>query len=103
MTCKAEGYKTITQYIKVGDEMANINIEMEAGSDDTDASSVSSNTVTASSSGYQVYIDAPQGGELYVDGKYIGLIPTSFDKRAVLIRYPSGKRLYHQKLFPAGG
>ena len=82
MTCKAEGYKTITQYIKVGDEMANINIEMEAGSDDTDASSVSSNTVTASSSGYQVYIDAPQGGELYVDGKYIGLIPTSFDKKS---------------------
>lgn len=82
MTCKAEGYKTITQYIKVGDEMANINIEMEAGSDDTDTSSVSSNTVTASSSGYQVYIDAPQGGELYVDGKYIGLIPTSFDKKS---------------------
>lgn len=80
-----DGYKTITQYIKVGQEMANINIEMEKGDAETDTqeSSVSGNSaVSEVSDGYQVYIDAPTGAELYVEGKYIGIIPTSFDKKA---------------------
>ena len=82
-----DGYKTITQYIKVGQEMANINIEMEKSNAENDSSagesSVSGNTaVTQASDGFRVYIDAPTGAELYVEGKYIGIIPTSFDKKA---------------------
>ena len=67
--------------------MANINIEMEKSNTEKDDSagegSVSGNSaVTQASDGYQVYIDAPTGAELYVEGKYIGIIPTSFDKKA---------------------
>lgn len=77
-----DGYKTITQYIKVGQEMANINIEMEKSSNASPSGSVSSNSTAATTStGYRVYVDAPVGAELYVEGKYIGLIPASFDKK----------------------
>lgn len=91
----AEGYKTISQYIKVGEEMANINIAMEEADSDSDSEedsdndsdddndSVSGNSVvTATGEGYKVYIDAPEGAELYVNGKYIGILPTSFDKKS---------------------
>lgn len=33
------------------------------------------------SSGYLVYIDSPEQVEVYIDGMYIGLSPTSFDKK----------------------
>ncbi len=92
----AEGYSTLSRYIKVGQEMANISINMEAKDDDSDDddadaeddkdndSSVSGNNAATASdgSGNKVYIDAPEGAELYVDGKYIGIIPTSFDKKS---------------------
>lgn len=104
----AEGYSSISRYIKVGEEMANISINMKeadsdsdsgsgsssgthsesnsdpgSGSDSDSGSSVSSNSVvTAGGEGYKVYIDAPEGAELYVDGKYIGILPASFDKKS---------------------
>nr|MBQ8253540.1 PEGA domain-containing protein [Lachnospiraceae bacterium] len=92
----AEGYSTLSRYIKVGQEMANISIDMEEKKEDSDTDSgdgatpdkdedtVSGNSaITASDgSGYKVYIDAPEEAELYVDGKYIGVIPTSFDKKS---------------------
>lgn len=86
MVVSKEGYQTITEYIKVGQASANINVEMEKSkSDETEKkqeSSVSNNsTATSIKDGYQVYIDAPSGAELYVDGKYAGLIPTSFEKK----------------------
>lgn len=83
-----EGYSTLSRYIKVGQEMANISINMEAsdGSDDDseDDETVSGNSaITATDEGgCKVYIDAPEGAELYVDGKYIGVLPTSFDKKS---------------------
>ena len=93
------GYSTLTRYIKVGQEMANISINMEeakedeSDSDEKDSNdkeedkedeSVSGNSaITAGDEGeYNVYIDAPEGAELYVDGKYIGTIPTSFEKKS---------------------
>lgn len=87
MIVSKEGYQTITEYIKVGQELANINVEMEKAKNTSDDNkkeeSVSGNSYTASvSDGYQVYIDSPSGAELYVEGKYIGIIPTSFDKKA---------------------
>ncbi|MCD8038155.1 MAG: PEGA domain-containing protein [Lachnospiraceae bacterium] len=35
----------------------------------------------ASSSGYRVYIDAPEDVEVYVDGSYIGIAPVDFAKK----------------------
>ena len=84
------GYSTLSRYIKVGQEMANISINMEEASEEDedsvedDKESVSGNSaITAGDEGeYKVYIDAPEGAELYVDSKYIGTIPTSFAKKS---------------------
>ena len=102
MTCgihqirvKANGYKTLTQYIKVGQATANLNIELEESDGKNDEEeeenenespvtdpSVSSNTIEVSEAdGYRVYIDAPVSAELYVDGNYVGIIPTNFAKK----------------------
>ena len=35
----------------------------------------------ANTAGTKVYIDAPSGAELYLDGNYIGVVPTSFAKK----------------------
>lgn len=95
------GYSTLARYIKVGQEMANISIHMEEVKDDDtddddndqdddkeegndeDEESVSGNSAIAPSEedAYKIYIDAPEEAELYVDGKYIGKIPTSFAKK----------------------
>ncbi|MDD2972368.1 MAG: PEGA domain-containing protein [Lachnospiraceae bacterium] len=117
MIAKAEGYKTVTQYIKVGQETATISVELEAQSEeDKDAdmdgdadtensteenedsmiegnSMSSNNTVTAaspapylnttasaSSTTKKVYIDSPEGAELYLDSNYIGIVPVAFSK-----------------------
>lgn len=93
---KADGYATLTKYIKVGQELANIEITMETGeSTDTSEeeetsegqgtgnSSVSSNSpVSSALSKYVVYIDAPEGAELYVDGAYVGVVPAFFVKES---------------------
>jgi hypothetical protein len=88
MQVRAEGYSTLTQYIKVGEEMANLNVKLEEQSEDDedeeDDDSVSTNSVsttTTSASDYRVYIDAPQGAELYVDGSYVGIVPVDFAKK----------------------
>lgn len=89
MVLRAEGYSTLVQYIKVGQPMANLNVEMEEAKesdDDTvdeteEETNVSSNSVTAGASDYRVYIDAPTGAELYVDGSYVGIIPANFAKK----------------------
>lgn len=88
---KADGYKTLTQYIKVGQSTANLNLELEEGEDSGDDSdqnenkpsaSLSENAIAATTDGgYRVYIDAPVGIELYVEGNYVGIIPTSFAKK----------------------
>lgn len=92
------GYSTLSRYIKVGQKMANISINMEKeeekdsdsgedavdNPDDKEDTSVSENSAMSPSEedGYKVYIDAPEDAQLYVDGKYIGTIPTSFAKKS---------------------
>ncbi len=87
----ATGYKSVTQYIRVGEEMANLSIDLEqAQAEDqtggqTDSSTVSGNQAVAVASGegeYRVYIDGPAGAELYVDDAYIGVVPVSFAKKS---------------------
>lgn len=81
MVCKADGYETLSQYIKVGQALANIDVEMETSDGKDDEDSVSGNTISASGE-YKVYIDAPEEAELYVDGSYVGIIPVSFPKES---------------------
>lgn len=87
---KAEGYGTLKQYIKVGEPTATLNIKLEEAKEgeedeaEEEEESVSGNSVSnaTSPSDYRVYIDAPVGAELYLDGSYIGVVPTNFAKKA---------------------
>lgn len=101
MIVKADGYKTITQYLKVGQELASIDIELEiiedeVKNDDTnviEVPGVSANTLSSNNTvntvpnisgtvGSKVFIDAPSGAEVYVDGIYVGVSPVNFTKKA---------------------
>lgn len=83
MIAKAEGYETVTRYLKVAEESAGIDITLEPeGADeeeeDEDTTVSSGDAVTT---GYpQVYIDSPIGAEVYVDGNYVGIAPVSVKK-----------------------
>jgi hypothetical protein len=57
-------------------------LEESDGDDEDDETTVSSNavSVTTAASDYRVYIDAPEGAELYLDGTYIGIVPVNFAK-----------------------
>ncbi len=86
MTAKAPGYVGLTQYFKVGQDMANLNIELkksESDDDDDEEEIISANTAdtATSASEHRVFIDAPEGAELYLNGSYIGVVPTSFSKK----------------------
>lgn len=79
----AGGYDTLTQYIKVGQESAGVSITMEKEStedDDEDDKEDEDETVDISST-YKVYIDTPEGVEVYLNGNYIGISPVSFAKK----------------------
>lgn len=79
---KASGYKSVTQYLRVGQESAGINIVLEAaGSDDSSTSSSSSSTkVDTTTDYYKVYVNAPEGVEVFLDGSYVGISPCSIKK-----------------------
>lgn len=104
MIVRAEGYKTITQYIKVGQAYATLDVVLEAeeGQEETSAEngSLSDNTLSGNSlSGnslegytgqgnivnatgdYRIYITAPEGAEVYYDGTYAGVIPVNLKKQ----------------------
>lgn len=140
LICMADGYDTLSSYIKVGDESASVTLTLSKTEEETDEDSSeensesssqsssekpsenssqsssektsenssqsssekpsensseassenasqngtgnsagSSNTGTAST-GAKVYIDGPEGTEIYVDGSYVGIAPISFAK-----------------------
>lgn len=80
----ANGYDTLTQYIKVGQESAGVSITMEkesaADDDEEDDDKDKEDTVDISSN-YKVYIDTPEGVEVYLNGNYIGISPVNFAKK----------------------
>ena len=101
MTVRADGYDTLSKYIKVASESANINVELEKKqeeekeedkSDDeetdadeektgkTETKNTETKTVSTSTAAYQVHIDSPQGVEVYLDGNYLGIAPVEFGK-----------------------
>ena len=85
LMAKAEGYQTVTQYIKVGQENAALEIVMEKQTENSVSSnsteSVSGNNATSVSGG-RLTIDAPKDVEVYLDGSYIGITPIGFTKTA---------------------
>lgn len=88
MMAKAEGYQTVIQYIKVGQENATIQVTMEKvnAEEETQEEAVPTPIPTASVSpsvstlGYKVTIDAPKDAEVYIDGNYVGIAPISMTK-----------------------
>lgn len=82
----ANGYDTLTQYIKVGQESAGVSITMEKESsekeddDEKEDKEDKDDTIDISST-YKVYIDTPEGVEVYLNGNYIGISPVSFAKK----------------------
>ena len=84
LMAKAEGYQTVIQYIKVGQESAGIEIVMEKETAGSVSSNSTGNTVsgndTVTASGGKLTIDAPDKVEVYLDGSYVGITPVSFTK-----------------------
>ena len=83
---KADGYQSLTQYLRVGQESAGIDVVLDKVDDDDEDESSESITEDdadesdATTSYYKVYIDAPEGAEVYLDGSYVGIAPCSFKK-----------------------
>jgi hypothetical protein len=78
---KADGYKSVTQYIRVGQASVGVNVVLESVT--ADESEESSEEVTdVSTSYYKVHVDAPENAEVYLDGNYVGISPCSFKKEA---------------------
>lgn len=86
LMAKAEGYQTVTKYIKVGQESATIEVVMEKDTEETVSGNTTQNNATdndvASTSGGKLTIDAPTDVEVYLDGSYIGIAPVAFTKTA---------------------
>lgn len=84
MIVKADGYDSITQYLRVGQESAGIDVTLEAtdADDDDDTDDTTTDVTDASVDGYKVYIEAPTDAEVYVDSTYVGTVPCSFDKES---------------------
>lgn len=78
MIVKADGYKSVTQYIRVGQASAGINVVLESltAQENNDKKDVTD----VSSSYYKVHVEAPEDVEVYLDGSYIGIAPCSFKK-----------------------
>lgn len=85
MIVRADGYQSITQYIRVAQESASFDIVMEAVGTDIEEEESSTDPDAAATPDpitdyYKVYIDAPEGAEVYLDGHYVGISPCSFRK-----------------------
>ena len=83
MIARATGYKSITQYIRVAQESEGINVVLEANETETETEKTpepADNQTTTDY--YKIYIDAPEGVEVYFDGNYKGISPCSFAKTA---------------------
>ncbi len=87
LIAKAEGYSSVTSYLKVFEETAGIAITLdpitkEEEKGEEEKPTVSSGDGNQTASYYKVYVDAPEGAEVYLDGNYVGICPVSFKKTA---------------------
>lgn len=82
---RAEGYSSVTSYLKVTQSSAGIDITLDLETEEKEEeniATVSSGNNETTSNYYKVYIDDPEGAEVYLDGNYIGICPISFKKTA---------------------
>ena len=79
---KADGYKSITQYIRVGQASAGVNVVLESMTATEKEDNKDKNVTDVSTNYYKVHVDAPEGAEVYLDGSYAGIAPCSFRKVA---------------------
>ncbi len=96
---KSDGYKSLTQYLRVGQESAGVDVQLDKVDSDSEEGTSGSSSGSASSSStgstssteststvdttttyYRVHIDAPENAEVYLDGSYVGISPCSFRK-----------------------
>jgi hypothetical protein len=87
LIAKAEGYVSITKYLRVGEESAGVDIVLDpvgsvSDNDSTgETEEIGETEDNTTASYYQVYVDAPEGAEVYLDGNYVGISPCSFKKK----------------------
>lgn len=79
---KAEGYKSVTQYIRVGQASAGVNVVLESATESGEETGTDDDVKDVSSNYYKVHVDAPEDAEVYVNGNYVGIVPCSFKKSA---------------------
>lgn len=88
LIARADGYQSVTRYIRVGEESAGFDIELDKVDEGEEESTQSTSSTAATQSTqadtttsyYKVYVDAPEGAEVYLDGNYVGISPCSFRK-----------------------
>lgn len=80
LIARAEGYQSVTQYIRVAQESVGINVVLDANSSEEDEEESTESSTAAVTDYYKVYVDAPEGVEVYLDGNYVGISPCSFRK-----------------------
>lgn len=83
LIAKTDGYKSVTQYIRVNQESVGVNVVLDPIRDEEEEESSESSTESETTTDYyKVYIDAPEQAEVYLDGNYVGISPCSFKKVA---------------------
>lgn len=84
LIARADGYSSVTQYIRVAQESAGINVVLDTAEDgtDEDGDAESGDSSEAVTDYYKVYVDSPENAEVYLDGNYMGIAPCSFRKTA---------------------
>lgn len=90
LIAKANGYQSITRYLRVGAPTAGIDVILDAVKTNEEESSESTKEEEKDTSTeketvtdyYKVYIDAPIDVEVYLDGNYVGVTPCNFRKEA---------------------
>jgi len=83
LIAKADGYKSVTQYIRVNQESVGVNVVLDPIKDEEEEESSESSTEPETTTDYyKVYVDAPEQAEVYLDGNYVGISPCSFKKAA---------------------
>ncbi|MCM1193480.1 MAG: PEGA domain-containing protein [Butyrivibrio sp.] len=82
LIARAEGYQSVTQYIRVAQESVGINVVLDPNASEEDEKESSESSADTVTDYYKVYVDAPEGVEVYLDGNYVGISPCSFRKSA---------------------
>lgn len=67
---RADGYATLTSYIKVASESGGIDVTLDKLEQEEEDHT----------NGYKMFVDGPEGVEVFLDGNYIGIAPISTKK-----------------------